>query len=631
MRVTERRWYLSRFMMTAVARALPLLLFACAHSPRAPSNTATPGWLDDPPGSLTSAAEATRLAKLTAQDTAAADLVRLDRLLDLFDAARFGDLDAARDAMWGALGGTSMSRGTEGTQAALNALLQQAWEAEERVGTDGDEARFLADFIMLVSVDINHPQDTESLRIRMGAYRTLAKRGHPRVRDNAHWRLFDHVRGVLDATPSTPPERRNDITAHVLYATREDIDAYLLPDATGHREPLPAAPTLVAQLGVQRDALSQFPRWQPLVAARRTEDAALAETALAILPATRLESWPLVSVPPATGRPDPLAPVILAGRGDATIEPGTPTTRTLSYDSERLTQLLRAHMTRDGRGRMLLAADPMLPSPKLHALLAALDGAAASTIDFAVREPKPSDPDSSRLSVLPVHIYRPDDPLAARPFIDARLHVHLDGRGPSLWTDGRLVRSRDGQRATFLSTVEQARAAFPHERVITLSLASDVLAQQLVELLAELVGGTSARFGAVAWLPAAPPPPETPQSADEIIDARLATLQAVAGVRLEQPYPLREVDQVALDAFGQRVRLCAAELERAPKVRRIRVELDFASGVLEGARVVGRNIDPARRIAMESCVIDQSATLRLREHRDQFRVTVRFESKPRVR
>lgn len=614
-------------LATVAASAAALFLnLACAHRTGSTTPPRAPVWIDAPLADADAQAETERLRTLAASPASADAITRLDRLLDLLDAARFGQLDAARQALWSTLGDPPVSRGPQGTQAALTELLQAAWATEDRHALDDDGKRFVADFVMLVSVDLNHPHDTEALQIRTAAYRQLAATGHPRIADNAQWRLFDHVHGVLEATATAPPERRRDIAAHVLYTVYDEITDYLVADASGHRRDLPPAETLVEQLEQLRQTLLQYPRWQAIVVQRSVHDGEVAETALAVLPTTRRSTWPLVEVAAGTGRADPLAPVVLARAGEATIEPGTPTERTSTYDNERLTELLRAQMTRDGRGRLLLAADPMLPSPQLALLLAAVRDAAASTIDVAVLEPNPAQAESRRVTVLPVQVYRPDDPLAARPFRDARLHVHLDGRGPTLWADGKLVQTEGNE--LFAAAIDRARRAYPHESVATVSLSHDVLGGQLVELLTTLRGGRTPRLAAVAWLPDAPPPPATPQLATAMLDRRVASLEAAPAVRIDQPYPLREGDQVALDAFAEQVRLCSAELERPAASKRCKVRLSFAAGVLDSAEITASGADKTKRLAMQACVQERGATFRLREHRDHFSVTVQFVDGP---
>ncbi|TPV95530.1 MAG: hypothetical protein B7733_09765 [Myxococcales bacterium FL481] len=600
------------------------LSLACAHSPRRSQVPAAPNWID---GSLAAVAidpEQQQLAALANDPSAAAQLARLDRLLDLFDAARFGDDPAPRRALWSALGDTPISRGPQGTQAALTALMEQAWRVEDQHDLSGDAAKFLADLIMLVSVDLHHPQDTEDLRIRADAYRDLAQHGHPRIADNARWRLFDHVYHVLDATSEARPARRREIVAHILYTSQSDIAAYLVPGPSGHRKDLPTASQLVGELDGQRRSLVQIERWRALVERRADHDRDLVETALAALPAPRTTHWAVPMVPTGSGRPDPLAPVVLAGPQHVIIEPRTPTERQVSYASEDLAELLRAQMTRDGRGRLLLAAAPDLPTENLSAVLDATDKAAASTLDLAVLEPAGSADGARRVTVLPVQLYRPDDSLAARPFTASRLHVHLDRASASLWADGRLVPAPAG----LVARVDLARSAYPHERVLTLSLGNSVGVSDLVEHLVPLIGGTSPRFSAIAWIPQAPPPPDASQSAEDIIERRLATLSAAGSPRLDQPYPLREQDQATLTAFGEQVHQCSAELEDARAARRCIVEVEFANGVLQDVEVRARPAGRAARLAMQSCVFDVGATLRFRDHRDRFSVRIHLGDAP---
>ena len=89
--------------------------------------------------------------------------VRLDRLLDLFDAARFGQDEDARETLWGALGGDASGVGERATREATERLLQETIALEDgaRRAADDAVASFCADAIMLLSTDLQPPGSAE--------------------------------------------------------------------------------------------------------------------------------------------------------------------------------------------------------------------------------------------------------------------------------------------------------------------------------------------------------------------------------------------------------------------------------------------------------------------------------------
>jgi hypothetical protein len=132
---------------------------------------------------------------------------------------------------------------------------------------DEAEQRFVADAIMLLSTDMFLPDTAEALITATLAYRVLAEDGHPRIADNAHWRLYDHVRGVLEGAVEIAPAMRADVLVHALYAEREDISPWLdvapplahrcrarrLVNPAEHAMPRPDALAGVLAAGRERD------------------------------------------------------------------------------------------------------------------------------------------------------------------------------------------------------------------------------------------------------------------------------------------------------------------------------------------------------------------------------------------
>ncbi|MCA9701625.1 MAG: hypothetical protein KC431_29160, partial [Myxococcales bacterium] len=468
------------------------------------------GWIDDETVGQATLADPDRLAAL-GDAGISGRVIRLDRLLDLYDAARFADDGEARDSLWAALGDYSSTRGIDASREVVLRLLDEAYAIDDRSDAlSDDERRFVADAIMLLSADMFLPDSAEALITQTLAYRSLVEDGHPRIADNAHWRLYDHVRGVLVGAVEIGPELRADILVHALYAEREDISPWLEELAPHAQPPLPSPTQLWALLEEQRAALEQVPRWQAVVASRSAAEADLHETVTSLLPRPRDPGWVLPQLTRGTAQRESLAPVLLARPGELVLEPTAENPRTMSAaspDRDALTGALEALLARDGRGLLLFAADPKLPAPEYARALQALASARTGVIELAVHEPRIGDAaDGSAgdfaVLALPLHVARADDRgPGARALRQARIHVQLDGRGPRFRVDGRWLSATAALPSDLLRLVDELHRAYPLEHTISLSLASNVQHQQLVDVLAAFTGGITPAFVAAGWMP----------------------------------------------------------------------------------------------------------------------------------
>ena len=151
--------------------------------------------------------ELERLRRAAEKASASAEIARLSRLYDLFDCARFTQNALVRDVLWRATGlpTTRAHRGRAATLAVLESLLEAAWRIEATYPELTEEQRsFLADFVALVSVDMFAPEDLDTLQIQTDAFHRIARTGAYALRDNAYWRIYDHVRAVIRATNTAP-------------------------------------------------------------------------------------------------------------------------------------------------------------------------------------------------------------------------------------------------------------------------------------------------------------------------------------------------------------------------------------------------------------------------------------------
>lgn len=604
---------------------LGLFAGACAHRPAAQPSTQV-GWIDAALVGQT----AGEGADLDLDEDAAPTLrvAGLDHLLDLFDAARFAEDADAREALWSALGGHPTGIGDTATRDATARLLDEALaieEAAERTPLDEDRTRFLADAIMLLTVDLERPATAEDLSIRTLAYRQIVERGHPRIADNAHWRLYDHVRGTLQGAVEAPPERRIEIAVQALYAARDDVSEHLA-DAAPHAKPRwPTLDELWATLEEHRAALRSDPRWNPIVRMRAASDDALHEVLETALPAQRDPGWPAILVPAGTGKPESLAPALVVEDGRVILDAGRPQARTLPLDDiEPLVTAMQATVAQDGRGVLLVALDPALPSPQLRNVLRAVRRAQISRLELALREPRVTR-EGEVVTVLPLEVARSvDGGPGARALLDARVHVHLDGKGIGVAIDDRRLTAFPSEPREVADLIGKVRGAYPRERIVRLTLSDDVQPQQLVDALIALQGGRDPAFGVVGWWAGGTLPASEPAAAhDRVLEHRVALYRGAPPV-LEQPFPLQAADQKRLEHFVEQVRTCLPELEAPIRPgQALRFALVFEQGRL--VDVTAPHVDGPRKDrpskagldALVGCIREDAFGLRLREHLDR--------------
>lgn len=616
------------------------MLAASALACRPQGSAAAPdsgpvAWIDEDP------LRAAEIPAATSPPRAA--VTRLDRLLDLLDAARFTGDEAARDALWTALGGAARGRGPEATRDAETRLLTEALALDLRPELDDDARGFLAGAITLLSADLGLIARSDDLSVRVAAYRNIAEDGHPRAADNARWRLYDHVRGCLVGAAAAAPERRLEVAVHGLYV-REDSLAEWLDDRAVHAQaPWPPASELWGLLVAERDALAALPRWRGALDRRDRDDAVLQDTFLTALPAARDSAWDVLRAPSGTGRKDSLAPVVGIAGDDVTIDLGRPGARRGQRGAPELVRALEAALARDGRGVVLLVAPPMLPSPALHALLRAFLDARVARVESAVREPRLPEGTGEIIAALPLEIVRPTDQgPAARAIGRARLRVHLGGRGPRFAIDGGWLDLVTGP-AELESLLARLDRAYPRERMITVSLGDDVLYQQLQDLLRALVGGPQRRFDVAAWTPGAAPPPDAPldravAAERHKLDVRsdLFSRTASAGLVLPAPSPgsaaaplLPEGDYKRAEALARELVRCLPELETPLRPgEAVDVALRFEAGRLAAVTPQSpRTRVPAPRLAaLGACIEDQARGFRLREQHAAVTFAVRLHA-----
>jgi hypothetical protein len=617
--------------LTAVVVALGLAI-GCAHnaSRRGKQAEAPPSWVEAPLfGELEG--DAQNLAELHERGPPGR-VVRLDRLLDLFDAARFGEDEYARETLWAALGGHKTGVGDEATRDAQRLLLQEALAIEtaaETAALSEDAAAFLGAAIQLLTNDLQQPGTAEDLSIRNLAYRELVLRGHARVADNARWRLYDHARGTLVGATQSAPEHRIDVAVQALYTERDSVED-LLAETAPHTRVVPPQPDrLWALVGVHRVALGKDPRWKPVIKARDADDDALRQTLLSMLPAPRDPNWRLPELPRGTAAGESLAPVLEVYAGKAVVDAGRPGSRPvlLRDEVEELARMVSAAVSADGRGSLLLVADPMLPAPDLHIAMRAIRRGQVSSLELGAKEPRLQG-DGHAIVALPVFVARSvDGTPGVRALMAARVAVHATGRGPIVFVDDRPLSTVATDPREQGEQLDAVRRAFPRERIVRLTVAPDLQYQQLVDLVAALEGGTTPRWSTVGWWAGGGPPEgvESPAT-DERVALRAALSWPRPRVDIDQPYALKDGDQKRLEAFAESLAVCVPELEDARAKAGVRVALRFEQGTLGPARLDKPHArKKAALSAFAECIDEQAFGLRLRHHAEKLAVTVGLE------
>jgi len=616
----------------ARSRAAPwigawLLLGACAHpAGSVPPHGEPAAWIDDP--LLDSPpAEVEVLARLAAGDPRAR-VVRLDRLLDLYDAARFAEDEGARETLWAALGGHETGVGERASREASERLLEDALALDDDARREGDEAtaELAAEVITMLTADLQPPGSADDLSIRTLAYRTLAEHGHPRLVDNARWRLYDHVRGTLMAAVEQPPAERLDVAVQALYAERDSVEELLAETAPHAHPPWPTTEALWGLVDAQVTPLRAVPRWAAVVEQRKRDDQALFDTLRASLPAERRESWPLLTLLPGTARAESLAPVAWIYAGQIVIDDGRPTERIMSLevDASAIAEPIANALAQDGRGTLLLVADPGLPAPQLHAILQASFRAQAERIELAVAEPRVAPATGRVITALPLHVTHTGGQRAGdRAWALARVHVHLDGRGPQVALDGQwLAASTPADAGELRALVERIARAYPRERGVVLTLGTDVQLQQLLDVLVALQGGPVRPFTAVGLVADGARPPAERKGGETRLARRLALDWPAPRVELEQPYPLAAQDQARLEGFAKGLAVCLPELEAERAPAQLVLALRFEEGRLREAELPRTKRPKPGVAAVIDCVREEGYALRLREHREALTATV---------
>lgn len=608
--------------------------FACAPSAQ---KTLVPGsaeeiWRDAALRTAKADDEAAWLEARAGASELDARLARLDRLLDLFDVARFsGDRELAQvvraaAGLEGVLGPADAT-----TREVALSLVEEAWQVESQfekiLASDAPQAAqrraFLADFIMLVSIDAQPALESEDIRVRALAWRLLREQGHARIVDNARIRAYDHIRGLMVLATESDAGRMSEILAQRVIIARDDAEL---------REPAPLitrdqAESLRAELREAWADLVQLPRWQGLAELRRPSDDALVALVEDRLP-VRDPSWsvPSVVAPGGATRADRGWPVVvhdgqnpvLWARGDGQPLELAPAPVQLEQTQAAIASALSA----DGRGTLLLALTPELPGTEISGLLDLAKAAGASELALALAAaPEGGHPRVAMFKTSAPRMFEwaPSDSHVA---MNMRVGATV-GSGRVRWQiDGR--QSSDIELQALPEAALRLRRAYPRETVIGLQVEGSATAADLARAVLALLGGTDDSEQSGLFRAAALHAPELRRGDNPGIEARIAARLQIADAvatrtpRLEQPYPLRGDDQKRLESTVAELSACLPEFGVAGLPARVGLALRFEEGVLVDLEA-GRAPE-----AFTSCVRALAGGLRLREHRDAVALQVQW-------
>jgi len=225
-------------------------------------------------------------------------------------------------------------------------------------------------------------------------------------------------------------------------------------------------------------------------------------------------------------------------------------------------EALRAALAQDGRGVVLLAADPELSAVGLHRVLRAVRRARTARIELALREPHGKREVGTVVTALPLEVVRKDDGAGATAIASGRVHVHVDGKGLAFVHDGRALEQLVRTPAELATMLERIARAYPRERTLRVTIGDDATLATLVDLLVATVGGGKPRFAAVGWLDSESRSPARPDgAADRKLELRAALASSRTAVRIDQPFPLAGDDQGRLQSFAEQLWRCVPELE----------------------------------------------------------------------
>ncbi len=613
-----------RPMAPSALCALLLATTACAHGATRRGGSA-PAQFVARSAANPGAAEAKQLAAWAKGDLHAR-VVRLDRLLDLFDQARFGPDADARDVFWEALGGHETGRGPDATRDALARLLELAL-ALDGAGVAAADQAIVADAIAMLSADLQGPVSAEDLALRTLAWRSLAESGHPRIRDNAGLRLYDHVRQTLVAASEVEGSARADVAVQALYARQEDLDFALVEAPPAVRAPWIGPQVLIEELHHRRAAIGTAAPWRELSLQLAVADRELARVIAASLPAARDPTLSALARPRGTGSPESLAPILRTESASAVVDHGRPQARRvdISSDSTQLARAIRDALIQDGRGVVLLAVDPATPAPELHHLLRAIRRAQVDRLEFALREPHDDRAIGTVITAIGLWVIDVGhDTAGAGAFTRARIRVHVGGRGAELSVDGaRYLEPVAGD--ALARGLETLGHAYPRETVVAVTIDDDVRVEQIVDALAAIRHAAAGRFAEVGWLSDdARVQGAADSAASRRVEARARLRVNADATTIDQPFPLAGADQQRLATFAGLVPWCLPELESAlPPGTVVKVVVELALGRVTSVQALPLpGVKAARVEALRACVQDEAYGLRLREHQDKMTVTI---------
>ncbi len=538
-------------------------------------------------------------------------LARVQRLLDLYDAARFGS-DAARLTLTPSIEGLTEDltedRGPAASATTLDHLLNEALALESAQPLQHNTlyAHEVAQLIALLSADQGPDQTIDDSATKLLAYRHILELAPSMVQDNAQWRRFDYARGFLELATRAPARTRRKQAALAMLLVDEQVEPYLREGPSAARPNDPTPDELWHLVAQPLSLLAQDPQWASLARAKLIESEALRQTARSALPAPRtVEPW-LPRHPQGCGRGEHFGPLVYVMNDSMVIDAHRPQARTLAHTASHAarTRALNLTLASDGRGVLTVTIEPGVRSADLFQFLQASAASTAEKLEFACAEPSLTTTDAWSVAAWPLGPKLRNDVATA---LAPRLLASLSGFGVRFIVDGSALATLATTARDQQAMLHELRALFPRQTTLALHIGNDVVPNQLYGLLHAALDGEGA-FEQLQWLPELDLP-SIPTHGDAVLARRRAWLPWVAAWHVAQPYPLKQADQAHLEQWTPQLAACVLELDVPPeRTSAFTVSLHLAHG-----RVVGVDA-PAGADAVAACIRELSWGFRLQHH-----------------
>jgi hypothetical protein len=546
---------------------------------------------------------------------------RLDRLVDLFDAARFAAHLPAREVLWLAVGPRPKNdRGAAATKLAASRLIQEGWALDAMPTAKADDRRFVADLLHLLSLDAQPPTTVDELATQSLALAELDRSIHPRLADNLAWRRLDLILAIANAAQrDANGEHAQGFLRAGVYTRLELADR--LAQGTAPASWLLRPEILLSDYERLAASLEKDGRWQTLVAGRRQRDFDQLRHALQNLPSPRDENVELPFINGAVTTLETLGPLVrIDANGHAHLNRDDLGAELQSWSATLDNKLaeLKPHS-------VTLALASSTPSPAFSTLRSILRKHPQIAVDWAVR--------TERSGTLPPQVFAPlaafritiGDTQTSPP----RVAIRLGGSSSYAIFERGSSDAMPSTTSNLHALAQSIEDGFPDEARIGIHFAQDATVEQALQLIGALRSSApTAKKREIIVLEDATAELEPPDPKATLLVARRAWRGPLSGppnVSLAQS--LTDVDIDRLTQASTQIALCLPELEKVKKLKSMNVNFTWLDDELVSTEV--RTVpkihkDAARRL--EICAYARLRPFRLQDGGGERHATVEFRS-----